>query len=115
MDRSASSRFSLVFIAVFICVLMGSAGCGSGGSGSGGPGADDAGAPNGDASPPIIIINRDSAPPADVSCSNPVACSTDAATYCGKIGNGCGGIVDCGDCTGGQVCVQSVCSMPIDG
>ena len=118
MGRFASIRLSLVCIALFIGAVTGlgvvAEAIGRAGAGAG-PGGDDAGAPNDDASPPIIIIGRDGAPPADVSCSNPVACSTDAATYCGKIGNGCGGIVDCGDCSGGQVCVQSVCSMPIDG
>src|SRR5262245_49502084 len=54
-------------------------------------------------------------PPADANCDAKVSCQTDAGTYCGQIGDGCGGTLDCGDCTGGQVCVQNVCTTPVDG
>ncbi len=35
-----------------------------------------------------------------------------AADSCGRIGDGCGGEVECGDCDGGDVCVSNVCCTP---
>src|SRR5690348_6597314 len=34
----------------------------------------------------------------------PLACDTAAGSYCGRIGDGCGGMLDCGGCPTGQVC-----------
>ncbi|HEX9294704.1 MAG TPA: hypothetical protein VF881_02685, partial [Polyangiaceae bacterium] len=71
----------------------------------------------GDSAPSVIGLPDGQIPPADVSHGNckPIACSTEAGTYCGQIGDGCGGTLDCGSCQGGRVCVSNVCSMPVDG
>ena len=37
-------------------------------------------------------------------CTNQVACQGMNYKYCGRIGDGCGGIMDCGGCPAGQVC-----------
>src|SRR6266511_3200361 len=60
--------------------------------------------PDADASGGNIIIARPDTGPKDVSPGDctPISCSGAGVTYCGKIGNGCGGTLDCGDCTGGQ-------------
>jgi hypothetical protein len=45
----------------------------------------------------------------------PVACSTPARTYCGLIGDGCGGALDCGSCPTGYDCgsrMPNVCGLP---
>src|SRR6476619_5351966 len=34
----------------------------------------------------------------DVSCAEAITCTTTTGRYCGVIGNGCGGMLDCGDC-----------------
>ncbi len=56
------------------------------------------------------LMLPDSGPP-DSSCANPVTCMPDS---CGKISDGCGGIIDCGmSCPAGQTCggggTASVC------
>jgi hypothetical protein len=38
------------------------------------------------------------------SCPQRITSSADAAAECGVIGDGCGGTLDCGACTGGRVC-----------
>jgi hypothetical protein len=49
----------------------------------------------------------------------PLKCDTGSGRYCGKIGDGCGKTLDCGDCPAGsgQTCggsgVPSVCGAPI--
>jgi len=46
-----------------------------------------------------------------VSCT-PLSCTPPGAFYCHKIGDGCGGTLDCGDCPLGQACgafVPGVC------
>jgi len=119
MVRIVSVRAALVVIGLLIGSLGGLEGCGGTPElVTGNDPMSDAGPPrsDADASQGNININRD-AKPADVTPNNctPISCTNDAATYCGQIGNGCNGILDCGDCAGGQVCVQNVCSMPIDG
>jgi hypothetical protein len=45
----------------------------------------------------------------------PVGCTSKAATYCGDIGDGCGGHLSCGDCPNGGVCggggIAHVCEL----
>jgi hypothetical protein len=51
----------------------------------------------------------------DPSSCTPITCQTSSGQYCGVIGNGCGGTLDCGTCAGGQVCGASrsnVCAPP---
>ena len=44
------------------------------------------------------------------SC-NPVGCQAQGgALYCGTIGDGCGGIAECGACPAGITCNRGVCS-----
>ena len=89
-----------------------------GGTGGSGPDVPDAGRPDSNG----VISTPDAAPRSDVVRPRPTddscvrfTCSTDAGVYCGQIGDGCGGTLDCGNCTGSQVCVQNVCSTPVDG
>jgi hypothetical protein len=45
----------------------------------------------------------------------PLACTDSLTQYCGKIGNGCGGTIDCGGCPTNQVCgayIPGVCADP---
>src|SRR6266542_893745 len=119
MRKNASIHRALIVSQSLIVAAVTIAGCGgnpelvTGGDTDGGP------PPPSDAPDSSNIVTRDTSPPPprDVSPGDctPITCSTDAATYCGKIGNGCGGILDCSDCAGGRDCVQNVCSMPIDG
>ena len=39
-----------------------------------------------------------------------IACTSDAARYCGMIGDNCGGKLDCGDCPSGQICRGNICA-----
>jgi hypothetical protein len=40
----------------------------------------------------------------------PVACvAENGGEYCGVIGNGCGGVLDCGGCDNGMTCTDNVC------
>ncbi len=57
--------------------------------------------------------------PAGWSCNNhlcvggsscvPLTCSAGSVLYCGLIGNGCGGGLDCGTCPSGEVCTNNLC------
>src|SRR4051794_26891288 len=93
MGRPAS-RLSLVRIALAIGSLTTAIGCGgapelfTGDDPDGGPGPRS----DADASSHVIVVPDSSMSPRDVTPGDctPVRCSTDAATYCGKIGNGCG-------------------------
>ena len=48
----------------------------------------------------------------------PVTCEQAGGKYCGRIGDGCGGSLDCGGCADGQTCGgggrPGVCSLPVD-
>src|SRR5262249_51449967 len=49
------------------------------------------------------------------ACMNPTRCTTANGSYCGVVGDGCGGTIDCGNCAGGQVCgarTAHVCNAP---
>src|SRR6478672_5156322 len=72
-------------------------GGGSGSSGTGGSGATDG---------PVIVIDGG----ADGgSCTSAVTCTPPNGRYCGVIGNGCFGMLDCGACPTGQVCEGGIC------
>jgi hypothetical protein len=54
------------------------------------------------------------------SCPTPITCAQSTGRYCGTIGNGCGGSVDCGSCPSGfecgsgaqaNLCVQIGCTV----
>src|SRR4051812_16756991 len=115
MSRSGLCGLRVVCLSLFLGAAAVLAGCGGTPELVTGAGGDDAGPPPSgkDASPPIMV--PDAKGPADTSpgdCTL-VSCSSDAARYCGAIGNGCGGILNCGDCTGGLVCVQNICVLPV--
>ena len=74
---------------------------GSAGSGSGGA----SGAPGNDARPQIII----DAGGEGGGCMPSVTCSPAGGQYCGVIGNGCFGTMDCGACPTGQLCEDGLC------
>src|SRR6266542_2330825 len=87
--------------------LGGPEGTGGGGGGSVIP---DGGAPDTGG----ITVNRDASMTSDApttrpdaNCGSKVSCTSEAGTYCGQIGDGCGGTLDCGDCPSGQMCVQN--------
>src|SRR5688572_18451669 len=67
--------------------------------------------------PPIILPDGaivDVSVETDVHCGNRIACNTDAARYCGTIGDNCGGTLNCGDCPTGQLCRGNVCAPIFD-
>ena len=43
------------------------------------------------------------------TCTPSVTCDPPNGRYCGTIGNGCFGMIDCGTCPGDQVCDDNVC------
>ncbi|HUR57898.1 MAG TPA: hypothetical protein VM029_09325, partial [Opitutaceae bacterium] len=66
--------------------------------------------------PPIVLADGaivDMSVRPDVNCDR-AACTTDAARYCGMIGDNCGGTLNCGDCPAGQVCRDSICGPALD-
>jgi hypothetical protein len=68
--------------------------------------------------PPIILPDGavlDVSVDVSIDCSNRIACISDAARYCGTIGDNCGGTLNCGDCPTGQICRNSVCAIVDDG
>src|SRR5689334_4503641 len=51
----------------------------------------------------------------DGSSCTPISCTNGGTQYCGKIGNGCNGTIDCGGCPTNQTCgafVPGVCGDP---
>jgi hypothetical protein len=98
---------------------------GVGGNTSGGAGTSGTGGSGGivDAGDPAdISAPQDVGPPQDVQrdthnpdgCT-PISCTPPLGTYCGWIGDGCGGAMDCGTCPGAQVCGQrrpNICGAP---
>jgi hypothetical protein len=92
-----------------------SGGNGSGGK-AGGPAADAGtdsggggnvgGAGGGAVDAPVIVIDAG----ADGGgCTSGVSCTPPNGRYCGVIGNGCFGMLDCGACPGDQTCQMGVC------
>jgi hypothetical protein len=64
--------------------------------GTGGGQASDSGS--------IIIIN-----PTEAGACQAATCTPPGANYCGKIGDNCGGTIDCGSCTGDATCENGIC------
>lgn len=49
------------------------------------------------------------------STCTPITCTDGAARYCGEIGDGCGGVLDCGMCDAGLECgarIPRLCGVP---
>src|SRR5262245_61035523 len=76
------------------------AGAGTGGGAPGGSGGNDSGADH-----PVIVIDAGG----DGGCTSSVTCMPTNGRYCGLIGNGCFGMLDCGGCPTGQVCEGGIC------
>jgi hypothetical protein len=83
--------------------LTGTGGAGGAGGGMGGVGGGARGGSGGGGSGGI-------APPPDGgTCTPTVVCNPLGGQYCGKIGDGCFGQLDCGNCPAGQVCDNGLC------
>jgi len=77
------------------------AGTGTGGGSAGGSAGNDAGADH-----PVIVIDGGGDGP---GCTSSVTCTPTNGRYCGLIGNGCFGMLDCGACPTGQACEGGIC------
>ncbi len=77
--------------------MSGAGGGGGAGSGSGGTNRVDGG------------VRPEVGMPVDLGCSKTVSCTPAGGQYCGIIGDGCAGTIDCGTCPGDQVCDKGLC------
>src|SRR4051812_46577021 len=108
-------------VTVAMCVSIAAASCGGGGSTEGGgnssasprtTGAGGAGGQLGNAGGSSGIGDFDAGIDFDASCGTAITCAQ-AGANCGPIGDGCGGILQCGDCVAPETCggagTASVC------
>jgi len=63
---------------------------------------------------PTVTDTRPNAPDLSIAtdggmCTPSVTCDPPNGRYCGTIGNGCFGMIDCGTCPADQVCDSNVC------
>lgn len=77
----------------------------SGGVGGDAGGADTDAAAGHGAKGPVIGVGGDGN---DETCV-PVTCTPEGGNYCGKIGDGCGAKLDCGECADDWVCDEGLC------
>ena len=54
-------------------------------------------------------VRRDAPAPFDLGCTKQVSCMPPGGQYCGIIGDGCQGTMDCGTCPGDQICDKGLC------
>src|SRR5215831_20786 len=79
------------------------------------PGADGGAAdtPTGGPDAPAMTDARQQTPDLSIPdtgvCTPSVTCTPPNGQYCGVIGNGCFGMIDCGTCPGDEVCDNGVC------
>src|SRR5262249_24121913 len=79
------------------------------------PGSDGGAADVPTAGGPAAPVMMDARPMPDLviaetgGCTPSVTCTPANGQYCGVIGNGCFGMLDCGACPGDQVCDTGVC------
>ncbi len=111
---------------VFVCALVGALACGSGklrkapeatgaggaGAGSGGRAAAGVGGSGGGFALPDAAAS-------DGGACKPIGCTLAGGRYCGRIGDGCGGVLECGNsCGEGESCggagTPNVCGKPVD-
>jgi hypothetical protein len=89
-------------------------GGGSGGSGEGGQGGTADASPLAPMGPPRAFPDGGSR----ADACQPAACAVGGGNYCGKIGDGCGGTLDCPACPMGETCggggTAQVCGKPVD-
>ena len=108
---SAWRRARVVVLASLATGLLSSLGCNErrefiprasvmdGGLGGGVAGSRDA------ADTPVFNLPDSGAAPDGAACvPNILSCSAGAFKYCGAIGDGCGAVMNCGDCPAGQTC-----------
>jgi hypothetical protein len=77
----------------------------SGGAAGMGGGAAGAGSGGGADAPTVIVLPDAARADACVPAAASTACSMPGGSYCGVIGNGCGGTIDCGNsCPAGWSC-----------
>jgi hypothetical protein len=91
----------------------GGPGTGAGGSAGGGGGAGSSGTGTGGGATdgPVIVIDAG----ADGgTCTSAVTCTPPNGRYCGVIGNGCFGSLDCGACPTGDQCESNICVRGMD-
>ncbi len=102
----------LAGVAVLGCAKVSSSVAPGSNGHDGGP-SGDAGAGGGwDASSAVDLsrpIGPDAALPEASSCTSAVTCAPPNGRYCGVIGNGCLGTINCGDCAAGQICESGLC------
>ncbi|MFT3765936.1 MAG: hypothetical protein QM820_10525 [Minicystis sp.] len=89
----------------------GSGGTGGGNTGTGGTLFASSSSSSSSTSSGLMVDSGPDAP----TCTTPVTCA-DVGANCGPIGDGCGGIIQCGDCTAPETCggngKPSVCGAP---
>ena len=98
------------------CTQMNGKYCGTVGDGCGGQ-QDCGGCPNGQTCGGDGIPNLCGSNPDAGTCTR-LSCTVAGGKYCGTVGDGCGGQMDCGGCTGGQTCggdgIANVCGSAPD-
>ena len=62
------------------------------------------GTPDAGDAPVFSLPDGGTAPDGRACAPNVISCTAGSFQYCGRIGDGCGAIMDCGDCPAGQVC-----------
>jgi len=112
VSRSSPLLAAVLLLACAQPTVTPRGGGGAGGEATGGAGGGGAPAPLGDAG-----VYPD-APPGGRDACVPLTCDPAGGRYCGKIGDGCGTPLDCGDCTGSLTCggggIDHVCGKPVD-
>ncbi|HXU80476.1 MAG TPA: hypothetical protein VN914_03725, partial [Polyangia bacterium] len=112
VSRSSPLLAAVLLLACAQPTVTPRGGGGAGGDATGGAGGGGAPAPLGDAG-----VYPD-APPGGRDACVPLTCDPAGGRYCGKIGDGCGTPLDCGDCTGALTCggggIDHVCGKPVD-
>jgi hypothetical protein len=81
---------------------------GVGGDAAGAEAGRGATAASGASGPVMIDVEGDAAGGAGESCQ-PVTCTPEGGNYCGKIGDGCGNRLDCGECDTDWICDEGLC------
>src|SRR5262245_39232059 len=121
------TRFSAwLFAGIFASVVLGAVvGCSAGsatpgkavGDGNGGSSSGTGGSSTGGTGGTIptngggtggTVPTAGTAGMAGMGCGS-VSCTPVGGTYCGQIGDECGGSLDCGTCTGGWTCEEHIC------
>jgi hypothetical protein len=113
MQISSTASLRLWGVALACVALVAS--CSNSGEVGGGQSVDDAGVAKNDAPwtfpdslPPVVNTDGGTKPTID-GCSSTASCQVGSWQYCGVIGDGCGGSINCGVCQNGLACVGGLC------